>query len=538
MAKTTKPPMYETRLGDDEQRVLRVLALFDRPAEAAALAAVRAEPEIPGLTEGIGAGEERAWKAALARLRQARLVAPADGDSGTNDGGTVDAQPQVREHFGQRLREQAPDAWRAGHGRLYDHYRNAAPDLPETLEEMLPLYTAVVHGCRTGREQEACDDVLQRRIHRGDAFYSLKTLGAFGSELTALAAFFDRPWERPSDRLRRADQTWLLNAAGFVLRALGRLREAVRPIEAGLQRRIEEEDWENAAISASSLSQLTLALGDVASAVASGRQGVELADESADEFQRMARRAALADALHQAGRREESAAAFEEAERIQLERQPRYPRLYSLQGFQYRDLLLARAEPEDGSGLDGVLERLRATGDAARAEPAVHRYREACEEVRRRSDETIDVARGRGRLLDIALDHLSLGRAHLGLALTSADPDFREAEDHLDRSVDLLREVGPRHRLPRGLLTRAAFHRLTGSPDPATADLTEALEIAERSSMRLHETDAHLEWCRLRLGTGDPDAARDHLRHARDLVLETGYGRREREVRYLEGWLG
>jgi len=56
--------------------------------------------------------------------------------------------------------------------------------------------------------------------------------------------------------------------------------------------------------------------------------------------------------------------------------------------------------------------------------------------------------------------------------------------------------------------------------------------------MRLFEADAHLEWCRLHLGTGDPEAAREHLRRARDLVRQTGYGRREREVRYLEERLG
>jgi hypothetical protein len=40
------------------------------------------------------------------------------------------------------------------------------------------------------------------------------------------------------------------------------------------------------------------------------------------------------------GLREEAAAQFEKAESMQKERQPAYPRLYSLQGFRYCDLLL------------------------------------------------------------------------------------------------------------------------------------------------------------------------------------------------------
>ena len=107
----------------------------------------------------------------------------------------------------------------------------------------------------------------------------------------------------------------------------------------------------------------------------------------------------------------------------------------------------------------------------------------------------------------------------------------------MDRAVDGLREAGTQDHLPRGLLARAALRRLAGDPGGAAADLREAQEIAERGSMRLFEADAHLEWTRLHLGTGDPDAAREHLDRARTLVRECGYGRREREVRWLEGRL-
>ena len=55
--------------------------------------------------------------------------------------------------------------------------------------------------------------------------------------------------------------------------------------------------------------------------------------------------------------------------------------------------------------------------------------------------------------------------------------------------------------------------------------------------MRLHEADAHLEWTRLHLATGDPAAARRHLDRARELVRACGYGRREREVTWLESRL-
>ena len=56
----------------------------------------------------------------------------------------------------------------------------------------------------------------------------------------------------------------------------------------------------------------------------------------------MGNRTTWADALHQAGEAARAQALFEEAEALQAERQPQYPRLYSLQGYRYCDLLLAQ----------------------------------------------------------------------------------------------------------------------------------------------------------------------------------------------------
>ena len=75
-------------------------------------------------------------------------------------------------------------------------------------------------------------------------------------------------------------------------------------------------------------------------------------------------------------------------------------------------------------------------------------------------------------------------------------------------------------------------------PPAAEADLSEALEIAEGSSMRLCECDAHLEWARLCRHRGDRDGLQRHVARARKLVEETGYGRRRREVEWLERQLG
>ena len=49
------------------------------------------------------------------------------------------------------------------------------------------------------------------------------------------------------DGLTEADKGFVLNEAGFDLRALGRLAEAVEPMRAGLEADIAQKDWDNAA---------------------------------------------------------------------------------------------------------------------------------------------------------------------------------------------------------------------------------------------------------------------------------------------------
>jgi tetratricopeptide (TPR) repeat protein len=526
---------YVKALGEGpELAVLRLLGLFDRPADIDALRALRAAPPVRGLTKplfrrkGLWRKEpisEQEWQDAVAWLQDHGLL-----ESGAaKDGERLDAHPLVRVYFAEELAERRPEAWREGNRRLYEHLCRAAPDLPDTLEEMQPLFAAVVHGCRAGRVQEAYREVYRRRIQRGNEFYSAHKLGALGSELTALAGFFERPWSQPSAELTAAAQAFVLNEAGYRLRALGRLVEAVEPMQASLNACLTLNDWKEAAIRASNLSELTLTLGEVAWAVELGRQSLELADRSGYAFLRMGMRTTWADALYQAGRREESAAAFREAEALQAEWQPEYPRLYSLWGFRYCDLLLGQAEPADGSGLDGL----------AAAPEAAERFRE----VAGRGKQLFEWRVPDDPLLDRALDHLTLGHAHHGLSRTAPseqerDPATAAAAEHLNRAVDGLRQAGQDDYLLRGLLARAAYRRLRRDFAAAEVDLAEVLEIAERGPMRLHECDAHLELFRLRRHQGRIEEAWRHLERARVLVEQTGYLRRAREVEWGFGQLG
>lgn len=127
------------------------------------------------------------WRAALARLRRAKLLAEED----PHQPGQVDAHPLVREYFGEQLRHELIGARREGNRRLYDHYRALAPERPESIRAMEPLFLAVTCACQAGLLRDALHQVYLPRIQRGQTSFAAKTLGARGALLSALAHFFE-----------------------------------------------------------------------------------------------------------------------------------------------------------------------------------------------------------------------------------------------------------------------------------------------------------------------------------------------------------
>jgi hypothetical protein len=525
--------------------MLRLMGLFDRPADAGCLRALLKVPAIEWLTEPLFDIKKRLFglkreyrplearevNVILKRLADAKLVT-VNRDAG---GALVslDAHPLLREYFAKDLRETRPEAWKAAHKRIYEHLTTTTQDKPEpTLDDLQPLYQAVAHGCHAGLHQEACADVYRDRILRGtgsDGFYSTRKLGAVGADLGAVACFFDAPWRRASPNLTPPVQSWLLNQAAYDLRALGRLTEALDPMRASLGVDVEREEWDGAAISAGNLSELELTLGEVGAAIRDGEAGVAHADRSGDAFLRIVNRAtSYADALHQAGRRAEAEARFVEAEAMQAERQPQYPLLYSLQGFRYRDLLLG--DPERAAW-----RLLIATGNDASA--TLQLTLDACHAVAERARQTLAWSTPRNLLLDVGLDHLTLARAALVQAVLRAEPPSGE---HVKETLDVLRRAGGQQYLPLGLLSRALFRAVTADFDGAREDLDEAFEIAERGPMRLFLADIHLHRARLfGLMAGGPEkypwvSPRDDLDEARKLIETCGYGRRREELEDAE----
>jgi hypothetical protein len=308
-------------------------------------------------------------------------------------------------------------------------------------------------------------------------------------------------------------------------------------------------------------------------------------DDPKRAFQRMGNRTTFADALHQAGHVDDrrmgtlarpvlvgqsrtgksahppARRLFEEAEALQAESQPGYPLLYSLRGFRYCDLLLAEAEraawqssphaPREESRMSRGVEDAKPVvpKDADLAIGLPHAEREghiyACRAVSERAKKMFEWRVPGDSLLDIALNHLTLGRAAFYEAILQ-ESQISNGKSEIEEAVSGLRASGNMDELPRGLLTRAWWRWVAGNrtgSDSAQSDLDEAWDIAERGSMKLHMADVRLyrarlfgvrSWeCGVRSEGDDTypwESAADDIQAAEALITACGYGRRLQEL--------
>ena len=613
--------------GERALAVLRLLGLFDRPASADCLGVLFQAPVIPDLTEPLVGTSEAQRNLVFSRLESARLLTVNRNAAGALI--ALDAHPLLRDYFARQLKvnrvvarqmdaismdgispalrdliadhfaillPMLPEAWCGAHRRLFKHLCQTTREGDQpTLEDLQPLYQAVVHGCKAGMQDSWLMDststladslnVFYNRIYRGGR--STLELGAVGADLGALAFFFETPWSRISESLTPKDRGAVLKSAAVNLLALGRLTEVMELMRASPEYE-ERSEHEKESVVCADRSRLMLMLGDVDEAMRNAElAGTYIPYSSLFVIieEKVIVLAIQADVLHQAGQRTEADARFREAERLMAEIQKIPWRneslscdlLFAERGFWYCDLLLAAAEraawqcflasagfrqaipstvlgaPQRKVGAKSLFSRKdarsydeqgkRRSGQGSHA-PQI----QSCRGVFRRAAKTLQLVIPKNWLLPIALDHLTLGRTALYQAILEGS-SLNGCRTSVEYAVDGLRHSGQEVHLPRGLLTRAWLRSLSGAltvaasgPESAQHDLDEAWEIAERGPMPLFLADIHLHRARLfgphASGTiGEPypwESPAVDLAAARQLIEKHGYWRRKEELEDAE----
>jgi tetratricopeptide (TPR) repeat protein len=502
--------------------VLYILALFDRPADYGCIEELRKPPAIGVLTGTLVDQGKAKWNITLNRLSKCGLISLSTSHASPmagiwSRGASLDTHPIIREYFAGKLRKQHMEAWKTGHMRLYDYLVKGTNDKKHpNLEDLLPLYQAIFHGCQAGIHERALREVYKKRIQKDDQYYSMRKLGAISANLAAVACFAERPWSKFSSSISVDLQGLLLNEAGICLRTLGRLSEALETMSAALDIVVQKGNWINSATGAINLSELLLLMGDVAGALRAADNSVDYSDLSGDKKRCGASRAIQGCVLHHCGHHSSALKCFIEAENIYAESDPKYPLLYSIPGFRYCDLLLD--EP------NRIAWRHFLTRNVLPA--TLNTCISKCHSVSQRAVQTINWIQD--DQLSTTLDHLTQGRADLYAAIlksSSGDPGL--ANNELVVAVEGFRAASRADYLPLGLLSRAWLYYVKGDFCRAESDLDEAWEIAERSLMRLHMADILLYRARLFRDNGA-------LKQARVMIENCGYWRRREELEDAE----
>ncbi len=502
-----------------ELTILRLIGLFDRPADPDAMVALLSDPQMRAFTGELNQGGD-AWNAAVDALRQMGLLNREFPDLP----GTLDAHPLVREHFRDQLRREHGEWWLQGNRTLFGYYQTQAPPLPDSSKDMNALYAAVTHGCAAGLYQQVFSDVLLKRVWRDRRTnFSTRRLGMTGSDLVALSNYFyPQQWTQlRTPSLAARARVLVLTNAGVRLRQLGRLVDArdcfgavVREID---PREAQAEELEDASYAAAQYCELLVIAGKLTGgadesegALFNGQRAVEYSNRGSDSYFSMHSRSSLAEVYFMLNDLAQADALFEQAMAIEREHRPRPPFLYSQGLFRYGYFLI----------------------ETGRAEMIL-------------ADESADPAWGKNgedsSLLSEAIRLLILGAAHRALieAGNRAPAFLAEGERILDDAINAFQTAGYADYTVRGLLERAHFYRAlrnTRYYAGAQADLARAAAEARRGQMDLLYADVLLQQVACYLDvwpvmttserSSNRNKINDSLATARQLIEDISYGRR------------
>jgi tetratricopeptide (TPR) repeat protein len=532
--------------------MLRLLGLFNRPADPACIAALRGAPAIRGLTKPLLNLSVAEWNVTVERLVACGLVAVGEQSA-------LDAHPLIREYFANQIRRRKPAAWRSANRRLYDHLKSSTKDKARAkLPDLQPLYQAMTHGRQAGLCGEPLCDVFIPRILRGEDFFSVMGLGAVRSDLDVLRPFFDAKWEIIApDSISSEKTAMLLKHVGYCLRASGDLKEAVTLLQRASEAYSNLLKWPEAVSTQGLLAHVYSLLGQSAEAEEVALRSFELIGDSTPAWVQITALSRLAEVQMKTGQYRDCEKHFLRAMKlVHGSRGPKteLPRLFStLRSRDAKVVVVGFIQRYcDFSIMSGKYSRAIWWGNL-------------CESIIEKGSRAFRTD------MHLGLCEMFRGQAMFGLAEqairkagrrnVSTGPvvaRLKEAETLLRRALQRFRNASRDNEIPRVLLCIAdVLCRLENVDFPADGAivgarreearklLDDAWEIAERGPMLLFMVDIHL--CRARLFHADNPypwseardsngqralnrGPKDDLDAARGLINHCGYHRRDREL--------
>jgi tetratricopeptide (TPR) repeat protein len=322
---------YSEKMSKAELAFLKLFSLFRTELREMDFAGVIRKPiEGAGLNNSLIKMDDRDFIDLVSRLVEWRLISYDEAKK------TYTIHPLIKGYFVSIFEETDK---RLCHKRIYQYIDSYAPERPETLNEMEPLFEQVYHGCCAGLYDEVIDNVYWDKIGGEPTGYKItQKLGAWEIDLSLARTFFpEGDFSKMPLVSKKRVQGWLLNEAGLALLNTGRPKEAEEPLLSSIRMDIEAKDWENASCGYCNLVDLQFRTGRLEEGLLSAKRALELAEKAGSDKYIRNSKAYLGQILHLLGKGKEAGEGFRKADELVLKISGY--RLYSLPGVFYADFL-------------------------------------------------------------------------------------------------------------------------------------------------------------------------------------------------------
>jgi tetratricopeptide (TPR) repeat protein len=386
------------------------------------------------------------------------------------------------------------------HKKIYQYIGTYAPERPETLEEMQPLFEQVYHGCAAGLYNDIYYNILSGVLLKQPQRILVNKLGAWETALSLIRVFFPRgefsqtplvsrgsaqSWSSnetellcPVDYHQRSAQGWLLNEAGLALLATGRPKEAEDLFMRASKLYIEDEQIVPASICHQNLADLLFRVGELESAFSSAKKAVQMVEKAKTFWYIKNSKAYFAWILHLIGKRKEADSWFKHADEL------RGYRLHSISGVFYADFLLSNKR------IDEAIELTK---------------------------QNLEISKRHNWLNNISICYRCLG------AIERTKGNYNKAGIYLQKALEISRNVGIFALEIEALIERGRLRLETKDYNGAEADSNQALKLIDRTGFKLYEPDAEVVLAKVYLAQGDKDEAKKFAQSAYDKAKNMSY---------------
>jgi tetratricopeptide (TPR) repeat protein len=356
------------------------------------------------------------------------------------------------------------------HKCIYQYFGEHAPEQPENLKEMQPLFEQVYHGCAAGLYDEVCDDVYWGKIHRKEKYVITQKLGAWETDRSLVKTFFpEGDLSQMPLVSEKSNQSLLLSEAGLVLLNTGRPKEAEKPLKTAIDIDIEVNQIAYASVGYLNLAKLQFRTGELERGLSSAKKALVTAEKAKADKKIRNSKAYLAWILHLLGKGGEASKKFRQADELQIMIDPDGDRLYSTYGVFYADVFISLKKIDEAFKL---------------------------------TKQNLGISQRNNWPEIISRCYRCLG------TIERIKGNHNEAEVNLQNALELARKIGMPDLEIEALLESGRLHLDNGRHEDAIRDAKEVLKICAWTGFKLYEPEAEVVLSKAYLTLNDIEQAK------------------------------